>query len=63
MVFKELVVCYLYGNLLNIYGDNGNLLMFKYLIEKMGVIFWLEIISIYELFDFEKYDLVFVGGG
>ena len=47
MVSKELVVCHLYGNLLNTYGDNGNLLMLKYLTEKMGVTFRSEIISIY----------------
>ena len=57
MVSKELVVCHLYGNLLNTYGDNGNLLMLKYLTEKMGVTFRSEIISIYEPFDPEKYDL------
>lgn len=51
MVSKELVVCHLYGNLLNTYGDNGNLLMLKYLTEKMGVTFRSEIISIYEPFD------------
>jgi len=60
---KELVVCHLYGNLLNTYGDNGNLLMLKYLAEKMNVTFRSEIISIYEPFDPNKYDLVFVGGG
>ena len=44
MVSKELVVCHLYGNLLNTYGDNGNLLMLKYLTEKMGVTFRSEFI-------------------
>ena len=39
MVSKELVVCHLYGNLLNTYGDNGNLLMLKYLTEKMAMYF------------------------
>lgn len=37
MVSKELVVCHLYGNLLNTYGDNGNLLMLKYLTEKWAL--------------------------
>lgn len=60
---KELHVCHLYGNLLNTYGDNGNLLMLKYLSEKMGVTFHPEIVSIHEEFDPEKYDLVFIGGG
>ncbi|MGK0550751.1 type 1 glutamine amidotransferase [Enterococcus faecalis] len=60
---KELHVCHLYGNLLNTYGDNGNLLMLKYLSEKMGVTFHSKIVSIHEEFDPEKYDLVFIGGG
>lgn len=29
-------VVYFYGNLLNIYGDNGNILMMKYVGEKLG---------------------------
>lgn len=35
---KELRVCHLYGNLLNTYGDNGNLLMLKYLAEQNGLL-------------------------
>ena len=27
----KLRICHLYGNLLNTYGDNGNLLMLQYL--------------------------------
>ncbi|MGL4695332.1 type 1 glutamine amidotransferase [Enterococcus larvae] len=60
---KELRVCHLYGNLLNTYGDNGNLLMLKYLAEQNSIAFHSEIVSIYEPFDPEKYDLVFFGGG
>lgn len=60
---KELRVCHLYGNLLNTYGDNGNMLMLKYLAEKDGIAFYSEIVSIYEPFDPDKYDLVFFGGG
>lgn len=63
MVSKELRVCHLYGNLLNTYGDNGNLLMLKYLAEQNGITFHSEIVSIYEPFDPTKYDLVFFGGG
>lgn len=59
----ELNVCHLYGNLLNTYGDNGNLLMLKYYAEKMGITFHSEIVSIYETFQPEKYDIVFFGGG
>jgi len=59
----SLSVAHLYGNLLNTYGDNGNLLMLRYVAEKMGVAFNVEVVSIHEPFDAEKYDLVFFGGG
>jgi len=59
----QLNVAHLYGNLLNTYGDNGNLLMLRYVAEKLGVTFNAEVVSIHEPFDPEKYDLVFFGGG
>ncbi|SJZ97215.1 hypothetical protein SAMN02745116_02018 [Pilibacter termitis] len=59
----ELNVCHLYGNLLNTYGDNGNILMLKYIGEKLGVKMNFEIVSLNDTFDEEKYDLVFFGGG
>lgn len=63
MVTKKLNVCHLYGNLLNTYGDNGNLLILSYLTKKMGIDFESEIVSIHEPFNPDKYDLVFIGGG
>lgn len=63
MVTKKLNVCHLYGNLLNTYGDNGNLLILNYLTKKMGIDFESEIVSIHEPFSPDKYDLVFIGGG
>lgn len=59
----SLSVCHLYGNLLNTYGDNGNMLMLQYYAKKMGIRFDSEIVSIYEPFDPKKYDIVFFGGG
>ena len=63
MANYELNIAHLYGNLMNTYGDNGNLLMLKYIAEKMGVSCHTEIVSIHEPFDADKYDLVFFGGG
>lgn len=60
---QELRVAHLYGNLLNTYGDNGNLLVLEYLAKKMNVAFNITIISIYEPFKAEDYDFVFFGGG
>ena len=34
----DLNVAHLYGNLLNTYGDNGNVLMIKYVGEKLGAV-------------------------
>ncbi|WP_373471878.1 type 1 glutamine amidotransferase [Carnobacterium alterfunditum] len=59
----ELNVCHLYGDLLNTYGDNGNLLMLKHRAKKRGIHFNIEIVSLNDPFDADKYDLVFFGGG
>lgn len=63
MEAKELRICHLYGDLLNTYGDNGNILMLQYLAKQLGVHTTTEIVSIYEPFDPQKYDLLFFGGG
>lgn len=63
MADYELTLAHLYGNLLNTYGDNGNLLVLQYLAKKMGIQLDTEIVSIHEKFDAKKYDLVFFGGG
>lgn len=59
----ELNIAHLYGNLMNTYGDNGNLLMLKYVAKKFGVTCHTEIVSLHEPFEADKYDLVFFGGG
>lgn len=59
----QLNFCHLYGNLLNTYGDNGNLLLLNYYAKKLGISIETEIISVYQDFDEKKYDFVFFGGG
>lgn len=56
-------VAHLYGNLLNTYGDNGNVLMIKYIAEKLDAKVTVDIVSIDDTFDQEHYDIVFFGGG
>ena len=60
---EELAVCQLYGNLLNTYGDNGNLLMLNHRAKQMGIHLNTEIISLKDDFNPKKYNLVFFGGG
>ena len=59
----DLTVAHLYGNLMNTYGDNGNILMLKYVGEKLGAEMIFEIVSLGDTFDKDRYDLVFWGGG
>lgn len=59
----ELHVAHLYGNLLNTYGDNGNVLMIKYVGEQLGAKMTFDIVSIGDHFDDNHYDMVFFGGG
>ena len=59
----KLRICHLYGNLLNTYGDNGNLLMLQYLARQHGLEVETTLVSLKEPFDPEAFDLLFIGGG
>ncbi|MCI1922666.1 MAG: glutamine amidotransferase [Lentilactobacillus buchneri] len=59
----SLNVCHLYGDLMNTYGDLGNILVLKYLANKMGVQLTSEVISLDQKFDADKFDIVVFGGG
>lgn len=63
MANYELHLCHLYGNLLNTYGDNGNLLMLQYVAKKIGITLTTEIVSIHQEFKADDFDLIFFGGG
>ncbi len=61
---KELKILYLYPDILELYGDFGNIQILKYRLEKRGI---KAIIEQYSIGDntpnFNNYDLVFAGGG
>ncbi len=59
----DLKIAHLYGNLMNTYGDNGNILMLKYVAEKLGARVQIDIVSLEDKFDKDYYDLAFFGGG
>lgn len=59
----QLRVAHLYGNLLNTYGDNGNILMLKYVGEKLAAHMTIDIVSMGDAFDEKAYDIMFFGGG
>ena len=59
----SLNVAHLYGNLLNTYGDNGNLLVLKYYAKQMDTELTVKVISLDDDFKAANFDLVFFGGG
>ncbi len=56
-------ICHLYGNLLNTYGDIGNIMAIKYLAENKGYQVGVDTVSLGDSFNPENYDFVFFGGG
>ncbi|HEY0221352.1 MAG TPA: type 1 glutamine amidotransferase [Lactovum miscens] len=59
----QIRVAHLYGDLMNTYGDNGNILLLKYIAEKLGAATTFKIVSLGDNFKKNDYDLVFWGGG
>lgn len=58
-----LEICHLYGNLMNTYGDNGNLLMLHHIAESHGIKVNTTLVSLGDDFSAQDYDIVFFGGG
>jgi CobQ-like glutamine amidotransferase family enzyme len=59
----ELNICHLYPDLLNVYGDVGNILILKNRAESRGINVTLTNISLNDNFNPEDFDIVFFGGG
>lgn len=59
----ELNICHLYPDLLNVYGDIGNILILKYRAEQRDISVNIFNVSINDAFEGSRYDIVFFGGG
>lgn len=59
----HLHLAHLYGDLLNTYGDIGNILVLQYYAKQMDVELTSEIVSLDTAFEPQKFDLAFFGGG
>ena len=61
---KELKLLYLYPDMLELYGDYGNIQVLKYRMEKRGIALIVDKYSIEDVEpDFSAYDIIFAGGG
>ncbi len=56
-------VAHLYYDLLNLYGENGNILAIKDYLENNNVEYQIDFITVNDKIDFSKYDLIYVGSG
>lgn len=59
----ELNICHLYPDLLNVYGDVGNILILKHRAEARGIKVNVINISLNDKFDAGNTDILFFGGG
>ncbi len=56
-------VCHMYPDLLNLYGDRGNIMAFRRRCQWRGIRVEVHPVSIGEKVDFSQMDFVFLGGG
>jgi len=63
MAEYQLHAAHLYADLMNTYGDYGNLVALRYYANQIGVDLDVELVSIGDEFDEDKFDFVLFGGG
>ena len=54
---------YIYYDLLNLYGDDGNVKALKQRLTNQGVKVNIDYISLGDIINFAKYDIVYIGSG
>ncbi len=59
----KLKIGYLYYDLLNLYGENGNIKALKNLLESMDIKTEIHFITIGDKINFDKFDFVYIGAG
>ena len=56
-------IAHLYYDLMNLYGDNGNIKAIKYQLENQGIKTSIDFLTVGDNIDFDKYDLIYLGPG
>lgn len=59
----NLNICYLYYDLLNLYGENGNIKALIYHLKEQKIDINIDYISINDKKNFSKYDFIYIGSG
>ena len=56
-------IAHLYYDLMNLYGDNGNIKILKKVLENQGIKTSIEFLSVDDKFDFNDFDIIYIGPG
>lgn len=56
-------IAHLYYDLMNLYGDNGNIKALQYHLNQQGIKYSLEFLTVGDNIDFSKYDFFYIGPG
>ncbi|MDD4643499.1 MAG: glutamine amidotransferase, partial [Bacilli bacterium] len=59
----KLTIAHLYYDLLNLYGENGNVKVLKKQLENQGINVTVKFVTVDDDLEFDKYDLVYIGAG
>lgn len=59
----KITIGYLYFDLLNLYGDSGNIKTLEYHLKEQGIKVDIKYISLGDKIDFENIDLIYIGSG
>lgn len=59
----KMTIAYLYHDLLNLYGDVGNIMALKYHLEEQKIDVTIKYLSVNDKKYFNKYDLIYIGSG
>ncbi len=59
----KITIAYLYYNLLNLYGENGNIKILKKVLEDQGINVIVKFLDLNDKLEFNKYDLIYMGSG
>ncbi len=60
---KEIKIAHLYYDLMNLYGENGNVKVLKKHLERQGINTKISELTIDDNIDFNKYDIFYIGSG
>lgn len=60
---KKIVIAHLYYDLLNLYGESGNISVLKYHLNSLNVETTIIKLTVTDSLDFSDYDLVYIGSG